>query len=417
MTCAASRLRQWFEEDRRLVRRRAGAHSIEHPFATALVTGLDAAPRRLPMNAISAPNRTDSNVVDPGASAVPPSAAVGRAQPAVTPGPEPASPVDDVFDVCHGALAWRALLIVNAGLVLGVFAAHDRTLDALAVAGPVAIAGLAGTATWLGGVCAARGALAAMAPVGRRLLLPAWGALLGVACAWGLAWVAFAELRASRAVVAALIGAGFAACLAAWIEQRTRKMRPAHDDARLAELQARIRPHFLFNTLNTATALVRVDPAGAEAMLEDLSDLFRAALAEARSATLGEELAVAKQYLAIEQRRFGDRMRVEFDLDPAADGAVLPSLLLQPLVENAVHHGIESLRAGGWIRVRTRAGRDAVTIEIENNVGGPTRPGSGMALANVRERLRLMHDLDGRFDARREDDRFVVRLGAPLKRP
>ncbi len=109
-------------------------------------------------------------------------------------------------------------------------------------------------------------------------------------------------------------------------------------------------------------------------------------------------------------------MRIDFDLDPAADRAVVPSLLLQPLVENAVHHGVESLREGAWICVRTRVARGAATVEIENNVGVATRAGSGMALANVRERLRLLHDLDGRFDARREGERFVVRLGIPLER-
>jgi two-component system, LytTR family, sensor histidine kinase AlgZ len=150
-----------------------------------------------------------------------------------------------------------------------------------------------------------------------------------------------------------------------------------------------------------------------------LSDLFRAALDEARTATLGGELAIARQYLAIEQRRFGDRMSVQWEIDAAADVAPVPSLVLQPLLENAVFHGVETLRTGAWIRVRTRATRDRASIEIENNLGAerasPERAGSGMALANVRERLRLLHDLDGRFDARREGDRFVVRIGVPLK--
>ncbi len=320
----------------------------------------------------------------------------------------------DAFDVCHGALVWRALLVVNGGLVLAVLATSAGWLDALATVGPVAMMGLVGTAVWLAGVCLARHGLTRVNAVPRRAVLLAWGALVGLLCGWGLAWANFAELQAWKSWVATLIGMAFAGGLTVWIEQRARVLRPAHADARLAELQARIRPHFLFNTLNTATALVRVDPAGAEAMLEDLSDLFRAALAEARTATLGEELAVARQYLAIEQRRFGERMNLSFDLDPAADRATLPSLLLQPLLENAVHHGVESLREGAWIRVRTRASRSTATLEVENNVGGATRGGSGMALANVRERLRLLHDLDGRFDARRIDDRFIVRLSVPL---
>jgi two-component system, LytTR family, sensor histidine kinase AlgZ len=387
-----------------VVLERMNVTSVPTPASTSKSTSPSASPSTSATTSMPAPLRVDAPVRADAADAP------VRADAAV------AASVADTFDVCHGALVWRALLVVNAGLVLAVFATSPGVLEALAVAGPVGLVGLIGTATWLAGVCAARTTLASTAPVPRRVALLAWGAAVGLVCAWVLAWATFVPLQPLKAVVGALAGAGFAAGLAAWIEQRARVLRPAHADARLAELQARIRPHFLFNTLNTATALVRVDPAGAEAMLEDLSDLFRAALAEARTAALGAELAVARQYLAIEQRRFGERMRIDFDLDPAADHAVVPSLLLQPLVENAVHHGVESLREGAWIRVRTRVVRGAATVEIENNVGGTTRAGSGMALANVRERLRLLHDLDGRFDARREGDRFVVRLGVPLER-
>ena len=392
--------------------------------STPSMIGLDAAVVFERMNVTSVPTSTTtstptSNVPSMTSSMPPPvTTPWAGATPSSTSQPSDLEPpaAADTFDVCHGALVWRALLIVNAGLVLAVFATSANAFDALAVAGPVGLVGLVGTAGWLAGVCAARASLSAMAPLLRRCALLTWGAVVGLVCAWVLAWATFVALQPLKALVGALVGAVFAAGLGAWIEQRARVLRPAHADARLAELQARIRPHFLFNTLNTATALVRVDPAGAEAMLEDLSDLFRAALAEARTATLGAELAVARQYLAIEQRRFGERMRIDFDLDPAADRAVVPSLLLQPLVENAVHHGVESLREGAWISVRTHASRGAATVEIENNVGGATRAGSGMALANVRERLRLLHDLDGRFDARREGDRFVVRLGIPLER-
>jgi two-component system, LytTR family, sensor histidine kinase AlgZ len=319
------------------------------------------------------------------------------------------------FDVCHGALVWRALVIVNVGLGLGVLASSTTAWDALARSGPLLLVGLVGTALWLAGVCAAQHHLPKLSPLQRRMALALWGATVA-AMGYGLnSWMLREEAPLLRWVSAVCIGAALAAVLSIWIEQRSRVQRPVHADARLAELQSRMRPHFLFNTLNTATALVRVDAAAAETMLEDLSDLFRAALNEAKTATLGDEVAVAKQYLAIEQRRFGQRMQVTWDLDPKADGAPVPSLVLQPLVENAVHHGVESLNADAWIHITTRAVRGMAHIDIENNVGSKTPTGSGMALANVRERLRLLHDLDGRFDARQEGDRFIVRVGVPLK--
>ncbi len=328
-----------------------------------------------------------------------------------------AADVTSMFDVCHGALVWRALVMVNTALALGVLAGSTTWMGALAQSGSVMLSGLAGTSLWLAGVCAVKQALAVMHPWMRRAALMTWGAAVGLGSAHLALWMTFGESSSIRSLTSALVGAGLSAALSIWIEQRTHAQRPANANARLAELQARIRPHFLFNTLNTATALVRVDPPAAEAMLEDLSDLFRAALDDAKTATLGDEVSVAKQYLAIEQRRFGERVNITWDLDASAAKAPVPSLVLQPLVENAVHHGVESMGANAWIRISTRASRDAAHIEIENNVGtNPrARSGTGMALANVRERLRLLHDLDCRFDARREGDRFIVRIGVPLK--
>lgn len=321
------------------------------------------------------------------------------------------------FDVCHGALVWRALLMVNAALFVGALVTTHSPAEALSKGGPLVMAGVVGTVTWLMGVCAASGPLTHASQWQQRVALASWGAVLSTTIYAGLNWMLLDQTTGWHAFGAALVGALLAAVMSIWIEQRTRVNKPAHADARLAELQARIQPHFLFNTLNTATALVRVDPPAAEAMLEDLSDLFRAALNDARTNTLGAEVAVARQYLAIEQRRFGSRLKVDWDLDAAADRAPVPSLVLQPLLENAVRHGVESMRDGAWIRVRTRHAKGQAQVVIENNVGSVTRTGSGMALANVRERLRLMHDLDGRFDTQRDADRFVVRMSVPMKEP
>jgi two-component system sensor histidine kinase AlgZ len=191
---------------------------------------------------------------------------------------------------------------------------------------------------------------------------------------------------------------------------------PAATTARLAELQSRIRPHFLFNTLNTAIALVRLDPARAETVLEDLSELFRVALTHGDApVTLGEEVELAQRYLAIEQIRFGERLKVQWELDEEADDAKLPPLLLQPLVENAVKHGVEPSPIGGVIRVRSRVKRGHAIISVTNSLpAAPSQPGHGIALRNVRERLRLMHDVAAQFDARAHGDTYRVQIVVPL---
>lgn len=190
---------------------------------------------------------------------------------------------------------------------------------------------------------------------------------------------------------------------------------PADPAARLADLQARIAPHFLFNTLNTAIALVRQDPARAEGVLEDLADLFRQAFADpSQVVCLSDEVALARRYLRIEQVRFGPRLRVQWALDPHADGARVPPLLLQPLVENAVHHGVQPSAQGAQVQVCTQRCADRAVITIRNTVpAGPGPAGNGLALANVRERLQLLHDERCRFQAGLSAGVFEVQMEVP----
>jgi two-component system sensor histidine kinase AlgZ len=180
-------------------------------------------------------------------------------------------------------------------------------------------------------------------------------------------------------------------------------------------LQARIRPHFLFNTLNSAIALVREDPARAEAILEDLSDLFRHALMEPGDAvTLSDEINLARRYLEIEQVRFGDRLRIEWAIDPAAAAARMPPLVLQPLVENAVKHGVEPSEQGAQLRISTQRRGDTVVVKVTNTVpAGQGARGHGVAQANVRERLRLLHDVQCQFQAQLKDGVYQVRMEVP----
>jgi two-component system sensor histidine kinase AlgZ len=233
----------------------------------------------------------------------------------------------------------------------------------------------------------------------------ALGAAASVAAWAPLAWAGFVQEGFLRGAAALVGGALLAALLWAWLELRARIWQPANASARLAELQSRIRPHFLFNALNTALALVRVEPAKAEAVLEDLAELFRTALAETgASVTLAEEVDLARRYLAIEEVRFGPRLHVQWDIDPQVNGTRVPPLVLQPLVENAVRHGIEPAQGGGLVRVRAQRQAGLVVVRVSNTLGDePGSPGHGMALANVRERLRLLHDLAAQCDVWRDD--------------
>jgi two-component system sensor histidine kinase AlgZ len=168
--------------------------------------------------------------------------------------------------------------------------------------------------------------------------------------------------------------------------------------------------------LNTAVALVQIDPERAESVLEDLAQLFRVALAEVGSSvTLAEEIDLAKRYLAIEQVRFGDRLAVSWEVDPASAQARVPPLVLQPLVENAVRHGIETSLRGGVVRVRVRAKHGSATVVISNSLPDtPAAPGTGIALLNVRERLSLLHDFGASLETWRSDGQFHARVMVPL---
>ena len=326
------------------------------------------------------------------------------------------------FDLCHPALALRAVLLVQAVLAIAALAGADTATDWGARQASFAFGGALGTVAWLVSVCALRTALARRSDALRGAVVLALGAVMAVAVWWPLAWAGLVRPPHPLGWVAmALTGAALAALLWSWLELRARIWHPATAGARLAELQSRIRPHFLFNALNTALALVRIDPGRAEAVLEDLAQLFRVALADAgASVPLGEEIDLARRYLDIEQVRFGTRLAVHWDVDPECNDARVPPLVLQPLVENAVRHGVEPLPGGGWVRVEAARRRGQVLVTVSNRVGDePGAPGHGMALHNIRERLRLLHDVAAQCDVRRErvDGEVVFRARIVLPAP
>ena len=218
-------------------------------------------------------------------------------------------------------------------------------------------------------------------------------------------------------VLAALLGAALLRYFHVLAEWRARLA--AVTRARFDALQARIRPHFLYNSMNTVAALVRVDPDAAERTVEDLSELFRAALgSDDKPSTLGAELALVDRYLAIEQLRLGARLRVERDVQALPLDLEMPSLLLQPLVENAVYHGIQPRREGGCVRIAGRHVADGIEIEIDNPLpADPPLHGNGHGLDNVRRRIVYHYGQRGGLRTLHESDVFRVVVSLPDANP
>ncbi len=204
-----------------------------------------------------------------------------------------------------------------------------------------------------------------------------------------------------------------------YVQHQWRTRLAAENEARLQALQSRIRPHFLFNSMNTIASLVHGDPDRAEAAVEDLADLFRAALGDGRKRIpLAEELALCRRYLAMEALRLGDRLQVEWALDDVPEDALLPPLLLQPLLENAVYHGIEPLPEGGTIRIEGTLTDGQITIRIHNPraPGGGRRSGNRLALDNIRERLQALHGTRGNLAVTASETGYTVELTFPCQR-
>lgn len=205
---------------------------------------------------------------------------------------------------------------------------------------------------------------------------------------------------------------------------RRYSLAPSLSEARLSALTARIRPHFLFNSLNAAISLIRLRPYDAETLLENLANLFRAQLRDgSQNSTLGQEIEWAQEYIAIEQIRMGHtRLQVMWQ-HHAPDDAETPHLLLQPLLENAVFHGIESTHRPGCISVLTTRQKHWIYIRIENpfvptesQENAKPHKGNSMALRNLKERLALMYDNDAVIKSRRLDGIFRIDIRLPYRK-
>ena len=248
-------------------------------------------------------------------------------------------------------------------------------------------------------------------------------------------WLAASAASGSAAATglnAAMAAALFGLLLQHYFALRTRAFSPALAEARLQALQARIRPHFLFNSLNAVLSLIRTEPRQAESTLEDLADLFRVLMRDARDiVSLEDEIRVCHQYLAIEKIRLGERLKVDWELQNVDDSVLqyarIPSLLLQPLLENAVHYGVEPATKPMPITVRVHRSLDRIEILVRNALGSvsgdagpamaaPLAMGNHMALANIRERLHLLYDVEAALSTRCEDGWFEARLHFPYRK-
>jgi len=207
--------------------------------------------------------------------------------------------------------------------------------------------------------------------------------------------------------------------LLGYFRLRGRALSPLLTEARLQALQARIRPHFLFNSLNAVLSLIRSEPRKAERALEDLADLFRVFMAENRELVpLARELELARQYLGIEALRLGERMTLEWHTERMPGDAMIPPLIMQPLLENAVYHGIEPSIAPGVISVNIFRSREELHIDIRNpyyKEGGRHHAGNKMAMGNIRERLRLHFDAEANLKTTVGNDYYQVHLTLPYR--
>lgn len=348
----------------------------------------------------------------------------------------------------HGAFAnaRAALLYLLAWLMLGLLLAAMLAVSgagraaSLLFALPLALVYAFATAYSAYYVCRAYplGATRAAAIAGGIGLtaLFAAGLWCAIGMAWNSLWQALAPslaLDLKPAITASMFGLGvllygLAAAVnyllieserVRLLETRELQVRLMARDAELRMLRTQVDPHFLFNSLNSISALTSIDPTAAREMTVQLADFFRHSLGlqADRKVTLAQELKLVRHFLAIEQVRFGPRLRFEAEVDDAAEDCLLPPMLLQPLIENAVKHGIGQMVEAGTIRVQALRAGSLLRIRIENDVDpdGAPETGTGIGLENVRQRLAAAYGHEANVHWTKDPSRFRVELTLPAE--
>jgi len=202
-----------------------------------------------------------------------------------------------------------------------------------------------------------------------------------------------------------------------YLQQQLNYQQQAELKARIQALQSRIRPHFLFNSMNSIASLIETDPETAERVVEDLSDLFRSGLAEPTLIPISDELEIARRYIDIERVRLGQRLQMDWQVEALPPGALIPSLLLQPLLENAVYHGIQPRPDGGVVSIRVGARGERIEIEICNPVDGEAmvqHQGHQLALDNIRYRLAAHYGEAAQIRVQQQSQLYTVSISYPL---
>ncbi|MCK5001794.1 MAG: histidine kinase [Gammaproteobacteria bacterium] len=205
-----------------------------------------------------------------------------------------------------------------------------------------------------------------------------------------------------------------------YVQQQWKIHIQAQSKAEIQALRARIRPHFLFNSMNTIASLIAFSPEKAEKAIVDLSDLFRASLREQNTNTLNDELTLTRSYLDIETLRLGERLNIDWNVDESLVETEVPALFLQPLVENAIYHGIEPLADGGTISISARRKHRKLELCVSNPLGDGSiskHESNHMAQENIRQRLTLVYGNDASFIIKGDDKTYTVVLEIPLETP
>ncbi len=334
----------------------------------------------------------------------------------MNPAPKPSQVPDALPDFRNlGVIARILVTVIVAAFLAAAIKAQtfaqlaDEFLELTLVMGPVLLASLV------------------LLAAGNRLLarLPYWIAVMVIAVGvmWLTAGAQWFRASVDSEPLGVIRAGGFAllltAGLAGYFHLRNRAFSPALAEARLQALQARIRPHFLFNTLNAVLSLIRRDPKRAETALEDLAELYRMVMADAKNlTTLAQELDLTRQYLNLEQLRLGPRLVVDWKVEDAPGDALVPPLLLQPLVENAVYHGIEPGTGPGTIEIAIHRERDRIHLALTNpyHPEYQHRQGNRMALANIRERLTLHFDVEAVLEAGVAGANYRIAIVIPYRR-
>jgi len=324
------------------------------------------------------------------------------------------TPRQVIPDGCNMGVLLRVIGIVVAlsataavADAAGLADAIDQLLRITALAAPVTLVTLM---LW----CGERRGLPPLSPGVQRAVAWLTPALVTYALA-ALMRQGSPSAPVGQALAALVLGAA----VQHYYELRQRAFSPALAEAKYQALQSRIRPHFLFNSLNAVLAVIRTEPAKAERMLESIAELFRAVMADTRKLVpLAQEIELCRNYVEIEQTRLGNRLAVEWQIGAYHPRAKVPQLLLQPVIENAIRYGAETLAGRADIIVRVRQHGFTLEMFVSNPIAPdrPEREGNQIGLANIRGRLALIYDLEARIETQVRRNRFELTMTLPVEK-